>query len=114
MEVSDFINHLFVDEIQTIEINSQNVTRVTKLRQIDKGNLTVPKVYICNNDNLYEVIHIKKKIDMNSPEFRKMVDELLEEIKGIPEDPETLEAAEKLHRELSYLSPEDLHKPFTI
>ena len=51
MEVSDFINHLFVDEIQTIEINSQNVTRVTKLRQIDKDNLTVPKVYICNNDN---------------------------------------------------------------
>lgn len=51
---------------------------------------------------------------MNSPEFRKMVDELLEEIKGIPEDPETLEAAEKLHRELSYLSSEDLLKPFTI
>lgn len=53
-------------------------------------------------------------IDMCSPEFREMVDELLEEIEGIPEDPETLKAAEELHRKLSYLSPEDLLKPFTV
>jgi len=43
-----------------------------------------------------------------------MVDELLEEIKGIPEDPETLKAAEELRRELGRWTVEDLLKPFTI
>ncbi|MGD2250535.1 MAG: hypothetical protein PVF58_19225 [Candidatus Methanofastidiosia archaeon] len=56
----------------------------------------------------------EKKKDLSSIELKKKVDSLIAEIEGIPNDPETLKAAEKLHRELSFLSPEDLLKPFTI
>ena len=56
---------------------------------------------------------MRKMVDM-TPEFQEMVDELLEEIKGIPEDPETLKAAENLRRELGRLTVEDLLTHFTI
>lgn len=55
-----------------------------------------------------------KNIDMKSSEFEKKVDELLEEIKGIPDDPETLKAVEELRRKLGRLTVEDLLEPFTM
>ncbi len=55
-----------------------------------------------------------EKKDLSSIELKQKVDVLIVEIEGIPNDPETLKAAEKLHRELSFLSPEDLLKLFTI
>lgn len=56
----------------------------------------------------------EEKKKSTSSELQKKIDALIAEIEGIPEDPETLEAGEKLHRELSHLSPEDLLRPFTI
>jgi hypothetical protein len=47
-------------------------------------------------------------------ELNQRVDALIKEIESIPDDPETVKAGEKLHRELSFLSPEDLLKLFAI
>ncbi len=57
---------------------------------------------------------MRKSKELSSSELKEIVDTLLEQIKGIPEDPKTLKAAEELHRELSYLSLEDLLTTFTI
>lgn len=56
----------------------------------------------------------EEKKKSTSSELQEKIDALIAEIEGIPEDPETLKAGEKLHRELSHLSPEDLLRPFTI
>ena len=42
------------------------------------------------------------------------IEELAKELDEIVEDPEVLEEAERLYKEISYLSPEDLLRRFDI
>lgn len=53
----------------------------------------------------------KKKLGMKDIETK--IDEVMRELNSIPNS-KTLEEAEKLHKELSYMSTDDLLKPFTI
>jgi hypothetical protein len=41
-------------------------------------------------------------------------EEALKEIHKILDDPELLRKAEELHKKMSYISFEELHRPFTI
>ena len=45
---------------------------------------------------------------------KEEIEKLAEELDEIAKDPKMLEEAEELHKKISYLSPEDLLKRFTI
>jgi len=56
---------------------------------------------------------------MSKEEVKKIlkkeeIEKLAEELDEIAKDPKMLEQAEELHKKISYLSPEDLLKRFTI
>ncbi len=46
-------------------------------------------------------------------EIKPKIEEIIDELSKVP-DSKTIEEAEKLHRELSYLSTNDLLRQFTI
>jgi hypothetical protein len=50
--------------------------------------------------------------DAPDPKYAKAI-ALNEKFRGVL-TPEVLEEAERLHRELSYLSPEELFRPYTL
>lgn len=51
---------------------------------------------------------------MSDKEFKEKVQELAKELSKIAKDPKIKSEGEKLHKKLSYLSPKDLLKRFTI
>lgn len=51
---------------------------------------------------------------LTDKEFKEKVRELAKELSKIAKDPKIKEEGEKLHKKLSYLSPRDLLKKFTI
>jgi len=55
----------------------------------------------------------KEKKQLGSKDDEMKIDEVMRELDRIP-NLKTLEEAEKLHKELSYMSTDDLLKPFTI
>ena len=53
-------------------------------------------------------------MDLTQKEFKEKIQELAKELSKIAEDPKIREEGEKLHKKLSYLTPKDLLKRFTI
>jgi len=51
---------------------------------------------------------------LTDKEFKEKVQELVKELSKIAKDPKTKKEGEKLHKKLSYLTPKDLLKRFTI
>jgi len=51
---------------------------------------------------------------MSNKELRQKIHELAKELSKIAKDSKIREEGEKLHKKLSYLSPKDLLKRFTI
>ena len=51
---------------------------------------------------------------MSEEELRRKADELVKELEGVSKDPKILKEAEEFHKKISYLSPEDLLRRFTI
>jgi len=52
--------------------------------------------------------------NLTDKDFKEKVQELVKELSKIAKDPKTKEEGEKLHKKLTYLSPRDLLKRFTI
>ena len=51
---------------------------------------------------------------LTNKNFKEKVQELVKELSKIAKDPKTKKEREKFHKKLSYLSPKDLLKQFTI